>query len=297
MFEQAQSELLTLRDVLRFAVSRYNEAGLFFGHGADNAWDEAAYLLLHSLHLPLDRLEPFLDARLTSDERRLVLQAVERRISERLPVAYLSNEAWLAGYHFYVDQRVIVPRSFIAELLQEQLAPWIEDPERVATVLDLCTGSGCLAIFAAHAFPQASVDAVDISPDALAVASRNVADYELGERIRLVEGDLFAGVRSRRYDLIVSNPPYVKAESMASLPAEYRCEPALALASGEDGLDLTRAILAAARTQLRPGGLLVVEIGHNRELLEAAFPETPFTWLDTCAGDQYVFLLHRDDLP
>lgn len=297
MFEQAQSELLTLRDVLRFAVSRYNEAGLFFGHGTDNAWDEAAYLLLHSLHLPLDRLEPFLDARLTSDERRLVLQAIERRISERLPVAYLTNEAWLAGYHFYVDQRVIVPRSFIAELLQEQLTPWIEDPEQVANVLDLCTGSGCLAIFAAHAFPQASVDAVDISPDALAVARRNVADYELGERIRLVEGDLFAGVRSRRYDLIVSNPPYVKAESMASLPAEYRCEPELALASGEDGLDLTRAILAAARTQLRPGGLLVVEIGHNRELLEAAFPETPFTWLDTSAGDQYVFLLHRDELP
>ncbi|WP_300318682.1 50S ribosomal protein L3 N(5)-glutamine methyltransferase [Accumulibacter sp.] len=297
MFENALDELLTLRDLLRFTVSRYTEAGVFFGHGTDNAWDEAAYLLLHSLHLPLDRLEPFLDGRLTRDERAAALRVIERRISERLPVAYLTNQAWLAGYRFYVDPRVIVPRSFIAELLQEQLAPWIEAPEQVSTLLDLCTGSGCLAVIAAHAFPEASVDAVDISPDALAVARRNVADYELGERIRLVESDLFAGVRSRRYDLIVSNPPYVKAESMASLPAEYRCEPELALASGEDGLELTRAILAAARTQLRPGGLLVVEIGHNRDELEAAFPDTPFTWLDTSAGDQYVFLLQRDELP
>ncbi len=297
MFENALDELLTLRDLLRFTVSRYTEAGVFFGHGTDNAWDEAVYLLLHSLHLPLDRLEPFLDGRLTRDERAAALRFIERRISERLPVAYLTNQAWLAGYRFYVDPRVIVPRSFIAELLQEQLAPWIEAPEQVSTLLDLCTGSGCLAVIAAHAFPEASVDAVDISPDALAVARRNVADYELGERIRLVESDLFAGVRSRRYDLIVSNPPYVKAESMASLPAEYRCEPELALASGEDGLELTRAILAAARTQLRPGGLLVVEIGHNRDELEAAFPDTPFTWLDTSAGDQYVFLLQRDELP
>ena len=297
MFENALDELLTLRDLLRFTVSRYTEAGVFFGHGTDNAWDEAVYLLLHSLHLPLDRLEPFLDGRLTRDERAAALRFIERRISERLAVAYLTNQAWLAGYRFYVDPRVIVPRSFIAELLQEQLAPWIEAPEQVSTLLDLCTGSGCLAVIAAHAFPEASVDAVDISPDALAVARRNVADYELGERIRLVESDLFAGVRSRRYDLIVSNPPYVKAESMASLPAEYRCEPELALASGEDGLELTRAILAAARTQLRPGGLLVVEIGHNRDELEAAFPDTPFTWLDTSAGDQYVFLLQRDELP
>ncbi|MBE2257270.1 MAG: 50S ribosomal protein L3 N(5)-glutamine methyltransferase [Rhodobacteraceae bacterium] len=297
MFENALDELLTLRDLLRFTVSRYTEAGVFFGHGTDNAWDEAVYLMLHSLHLPLDRLEPFLDGRLTRDERAAALRFIERRISERLPVAYLTNQAWLAGYRFYVDPRVIVPRSFIAELLQEQLAPWIEAPEQVSTLLDLCTGSGCLAVIAAHAFPEASVDAVDISPDALAVARRNVADYELGERIRLVESDLFAGVRSRRYDLIVSNPPYVKAESMASLPAEYRCEPELALASGEDGLELTRAILAAARTQLRPGGLLVVEIGHNRDELEAAFPDTPFTWLDTSAGDQYVFLLQRDELP
>ncbi len=297
MLEQARTELSTLRDLLRFAVSRYNEARLFFGHGTDNAWDEAVYLLLHSLHLPLDRLEPFLDAKLTSAERADLLHVIERRVKERLPVAYLTNEAWLGEFSFYVDERVIVPRSFIAELLREQLAPWVEDPDAVADVLDLCTGSACLAILAAHAFPAARIDAVDLSPDALAVARHNVADYDLAARIRLVEGNLFAGLKSRRYDLIIANPPYVNAAAMATLPAEYRREPELALASGDDGLDLTRAILAGARRQLRPHGLLVVEIGHNREALEAAFPETPFTWLDTTAGDQYVFLLHRDDLP
>ena len=297
MLDQARTELSTLRDLLRFAVSRYNEARLFFGHGTDNAWDEAVYLLLHSLHLPLDRLEPFLDAKLTSAERADVLHLIERRVKERLPVAYLTNEAWLGEFSFYVDERVIVPRSFIAELLCEQLAPWVEDPDAVADVLDLCTGSACLAILAAHAFPAARIDAVDLSPDALAVARHNVADYDLAARIRLVEGNLFAGLKSRRYDLIIANPPYVNAAAMATLPAEYRREPELALASGDDGLDLTRAILAGARRQLRPHGLLVVEIGHNREALEAAFPETPFTWLDTTAGDQYVFLLHRDDLP
>lgn len=297
MFEQARDELLTLRDLLRFAVSRYHEAGLFFGHGIDNAWDEAVYLLLHRLHLPLSRLEPFLDARLTSDERADLLHLIRRRIDERLPVAYLTNEAWLGEFRFYVDQRVIVPRSFIAELLREQLAPWIDDPDRVTSVLDLCTGSACLAILAAHAFPAAAVDAVEISSDALAVARRNVADYDLAARIRLVEGDLFAGLGNRRYDLILANPPYVNAESMATLPDEYRREPEIALASGEDGLDLTRAILAAARKHLQANGLLVVEIGHNRDELEAAFPNTPFTWLDTSAGDQYVFLLHREELP
>jgi ribosomal protein L3 glutamine methyltransferase len=297
MLDQARTELSTLRDLLRFAVSRYNEAHLFFGHGTDNAWDEAVYLLLHSLHLPLDRLEPFLDAKLTSAERADVLHLIERRVKERLPVAYLTNEAWLGEFSFYVDERVIVPRSFIAELLREQLAPWIEDPDAVADVLDLCTGSACLAILAAHAFPAASIDAVDLSPDALAVARRNVADYDLAARIRLVEGNLFARLKGRRYDLIIANPPYVNAAAMATLPAEYRREPELALASGDDGLDLTRAILAGARRHLRPHGLLVVEIGHNREALEAAFPETPFTWLDTTAGDQYVFLLHREELP
>ncbi|OJW49985.1 MAG: ribosomal protein L3 N(5)-glutamine methyltransferase [Candidatus Accumulibacter sp. 66-26] len=297
MFEQARQELLTLRDLLRFAVSRFNEAGLFFGHGSDNAWDEAAYLLLHTLHLPLDRLEPFLDARLTSGERESALRILERRIIERVPAAYLTNEAWLGEHRFYVDERVIVPRSFIAELLDEELAPWVEDPWAVGRVLDLCTGSGCLAILAAHAFPEARVDAVDISADALAVAARNVADYGLEERLRLVNADLFAGVQGERYDVIISNPPYVNAESVAALPEEYRREPEIALGSGHDGLDLTRRILAEAAGHLNPGGLLVVEIGHNRDDLEAAYPETPFTWLDTAAGDQYVFLLRREELP
>jgi ribosomal protein L3 glutamine methyltransferase len=297
MLEQAHQELFTLRDLLRFAVSRFNEANLNFGHGSDNAWDEAVYLLLHTLYLPPDRLEPFLDARLTCDERAAVLRVIERRVTERLPAAYLTNEAWLGENRFYVDERVIVPRSFIAELLQEQLTPWVADPWAIGTVLDLCTGSGCLAILAARAFPAAQIDAVDISTDALAVAKDNVADYGLQSRIRLLQSDLFSSTAHQRYDVIISNPPYVNAESMAALPEEYRREPELALASGEDGLDLVRSMLQEAHAHLNPGGLLIVEIGHNHDALEAAFPNTPFTWLDTNAGDQYVFLLHREELP
>ncbi|AAZ97223.1 modification methylase HemK [Thiobacillus denitrificans ATCC 25259] len=294
-FDDTES-LITVRDWLRFAVSRFNEARLFFGHGSDNAFDEAAYLILHTLHLPLDRLEPFLDASLTHAESEQVRAMLERRVRERLPAAYLTREAWLAGHHFYVDERVIVPRSFIAELLQDQLAPWVEDADAVEDVLDLCTGSGCLAVLAALAFPSADVDAVDLSQDALAVAARNVADYDLDARIALIESDLFATLGGRRYDLIISNPPYVDAAAVAALPAEYRAEPALALGSGEDGLDATRKILAAAGDHLKPGGLLVVEIGHNRDALEAAYPALPFTWLDTEGGDQFVFMLRREDL-
>jgi ribosomal protein L3 glutamine methyltransferase len=294
-FDDTES-LVTVRDWLRFAVSRFNEAGLFFGHGSDNAFDEAAYLILHTLHLPLDRLEPFLDASLTHGEAEEVQAVIERRVRERVPAAYLTGEAWLAGHRFRVDPRVIVPRSFIAELLQEQLAPWIDDPEAVGSALDLCTGSGCLAILTALAFPNSTVDAVDLSQDALDVAAANVADYGMQDRIELIRSDLFAGLAGRSYDLIVSNPPYVDAESVAALPPEYRAEPALALGSGEDGLDATRQILAQAKRHLNPGGLLVVEIGHNRDALEAAFPTLPFTWLDTSGGDQFVFLLRRDDL-
>ncbi len=296
VFEQAQQELSTLRDLMRFAVSRFREAGLFFGHGSDNAWDEAAYLILHTLHLPPEHFDACVDARLTADERRAVLAIIGRRIDERLPAAYLTQEAWLGDDRFYVDERVIVPRSHIAELLHEQLAPWIEDPWAVSEVLDLCTGSGCLAILAAIAFPEASVDALDVSRDALAVARRNVDDYGLSARVRLIESDAFTAIAGKRYDLIVSNPPYVNAESMRSLPAEYRREPALALASGEDGLDFVRIILAEAGAHLTPAGLIVVEIGNNRDELERAFPETPFVWLDTAAGDRYVFLLRREDL-
>ena len=297
MFKQAQNELSTLRDMMRFAVSRFTEASLFFGHGSDNAWDESAYLLLHTLNLPLDRLEPFMDARLTSDERALVLKIIRRRISERLPAAYLTNEAWLGEHRFYVDRRVIVPRSHIAELLREQLTPWIDDAWAVQSTLDLCTGSGCLAILAALAFPESTVDAIDISPDALAVARRNVDDYGLESRVNLIESDAFAAVPGKRYDVIISNPPYVNAESMANLPEEYLREPVLALASGEDGLDFTRILLREAGDHLNPGGLLVVEIGNNRDELEQAFPDTPFTWLDTAAGDGFVFMLRKEELP
>jgi len=294
-FDDTES-LITVRDWLRFAVSRFNEARLFFGHGTDNAFDEAAYLILHTLHLPLDRLDPFLDASLTHGESEEVQAVIERRVRERIPAAYLTNEAWLGEHRFYVDQRVIVPRSFIAELLPEQLAPWVENPDEVTRALDLCTGSGCLAILAALAFPNAEVDAVDLSKDALEVAARNVADYGLADRIELIESDLFAALDGRSYDVILSNPPYVNAESVAALPPEYQAEPALALGSGEDGLDATRQILEKAKDHLNPGGLLVVEIGHNRGALEAAYPTLPFTWLDTESGDQFVFMLRREDL-
>lgn len=297
MPDHSSEELLTLRDHLRFMVSRFNESGLFFGHGSDNAWDEAVYLLLHTLHLPIDRLEPFLDARLTPSERTTVAEMIRRRVEERVPAAYITREAWLGDYRFYVDERTIVPRSFIAELIEEQFEPWLEDPWSVSSALDLCTGSGCLAILTALAFPDAHVDAVDLSPDALDVAARNVTDYELEDRVRLVHSDLFSGLAGRRYDLIISNPPYVNAESMAALPAEYRHEPEMALASGPDGLDLVRRMLREARSHLNPGGLLIVEIGHNRDDLEAAFPTTPFTWLETAAGNEYVFMLREDELP
>jgi ribosomal protein L3 glutamine methyltransferase len=295
-FSGATHNLYTVRDWLRFAVSRFNQAKLFFGHGSSNAYDEAAYLILHTLHLPPDRLDPFLDARLTDMECAEVLNIIQQRVEQRVPAAYLTHEAFLGDFSFYVDERVIVPRSFIAELLLEQLAPWIAEPEEIGSVLDLCTGSGCLAILAAHAFPYASVDAVDLSPDALSVAERNVADYDLQDRVHLIESDLFAKLNGRQYDLIISNPPYVDAASVAALPQEYLHEPKLALGSGHDGLDATHIILKHAAQHLTENGVLIVEIGHNREVLEAAYPALPFTWLDVSAGDQFVFMLHRNDL-
>lgn len=296
LFEQARNELSTLRDLMRFAVSRFNEAGVFFGHGTDNAWDEAAYLLLHTLHLPIDQLDPYIDARLTATERASAVDVIKRRITERLPASYLTHEAWLDDYRFYVDERVIVPRSHIAELLREQLSPWVNDPWAVGRVLDMCTGSGCLAILAAEAFPEATIDAIDLSPDAIAVARINVDEYGLAERIRLIESDAFAAIPGERYDVIISNPPYVNAESMASLPAEYRREPQLALASGDDGLDFVRVLLKDAAQHLTPDGVLIVEIGHNRDEVEQAFPRLSFVWLDTSAGDRFVFMLRRKDL-
>ncbi len=297
MINSATDELLTVRDWLRWAVSRFNETGLFYGHGTDNAWDEAVWLVLATLHLPRDTLEPWLDARLTKSERLTLLNNLQQRVVHRLPTAYLVQEAWLGRFRFFVDQRVIVPRSYFAELLENGFAPWIEDTESIGTALDLCTGSGCLAILMAHAFPNATVDAIDLSPDALAVAQRNITDYGLGDRIQAIQSDLFGAVKGKRYDLIISNPPYVTAAAMDALPAEYRHEPALALAAGADGLDVVRRILRQARQHLNPGGTLAIEVGHNQDLVEAAFPDLPAVWLDTEHAEGKIFLLTRDDLP
>lgn len=286
----------TIRDLLRYAVTRFNDAKLFFGHGSSNAFDEAAYLILHTLKLPLDKLEPFFDARLLPDEITAVLKVIERRAVERVPAAYLTNEAWLGDYRFYVDERVIVPRSFIAELIPEQFAPWVADPDSVMNILELCTGSGCLPIMLADAFPGAQIDAVDISADALAVAHRNVEDYELQDRITLIESDLYTKVPKKKYDLIVTNPPYVNAGSMSKLPQEYLREPQIALAGGADGMDLVRKIVAGAAERLTKHGVLVVEIGNERDFAEAAFPDLELTWVSTSAGDDMVFLLSADQL-
>ena len=290
-------DLRSLRDWLRYAVSRFNEAQLFFGHGCDNAVDEAAWLILHTLHLPRDQLDLFLEARLTHLERGALHDIIDQRIKKRLPAAYLTHEAWLGGFSFYVDQRVIVPRSYFAEMLETDLAPWIDDPEQVDSALDLCTGSGCLAILMAHAFPHATIDAVDLSADALAVAARNVGDYHLEQRINLVASDLFAGLGGRRYQVIVCNPPYVSGPAMRQLPPEYKHEPSLALAAGEDGLDLVRRIIDQAYQHLEPQGLLAVEIGHNRDSVEQAFPRLEFTWVDTPDNEDKIFLLRREQLP
>ncbi|CAM5194347.1 Ribosomal protein uL3 glutamine methyltransferase OS=Castellaniella defragrans (strain DSM /CCUG 39792 / 65Phen) OX=1437824 GN=prmB PE=3 SV=1 [Castellaniella denitrificans] len=291
------TELLTLRDLLRWSISRFHAAGLVFGHGSDNAWDEAAYLLLHGLHLPPDTLDPFLDARLLERERLRCVDLIHERINTRKPAAYLTGEAWLQGERFLVDERVIVPRSPISELLAEGLAPWIDDPDAVGRVLDLCTGSGCLAILAAHAFGNAAVDAVDVSADALAVAQSNIELHGLGDRVQALRSDLLAQVPAdRRYDLIVCNPPYVNEQSMKALPPEYRHEPRLALAGGADGMDLVRRILADAPRVMAPEGLLVLEIGHERTHFEAAFPELDPVWLDTAATTDQILLLRRAQL-
>jgi ribosomal protein L3 glutamine methyltransferase len=297
MFADARGILGTVRDLLRFAVSRFESARLVYGHGTENAYDEAAYLVLHTLHLPLDRLQPFLDARLLPGEVDAVLDALERRVRDRVPAAYLTHEAWLGELRFYVDERVIVPRSHIARVLDQGLAAWIPEPDSVRRALDLCTGSGCLAVLLAHAFRRASVDASDISAPALEVARRNIQDYELNARVRPVESDLFAALGDERYDVIVSNPPYVTDSSMQALPPEYRHEPALALAGGDDGLDIVRRILQQGKRHLTRHGLLLVEVGPERETLEAAYPDLEFTWLDAGADDASVFLLERAQLP
>jgi ribosomal protein L3 glutamine methyltransferase len=289
-------ELETVRDWIRYAVSRFTAAGLFFGHGMASAYDEAVYLVQHTLHLPLDRLDPFLDARLTAGERGDLMRMIDRRVHERIPAAYLTHEAWLGEFRFYVDERVIIPRSYIAELLPDALEPWLPEPAQVQSALDLCTGSGCLAIMLAHHFENADVDAADVSSDALAVALRNVAEHGMQDRINLVRSDLLSNLNDKTYDLIISNPPYVPAVAMEELPPEYRHEPAIALAGGDDGLDAVRTIVKGAARFMAPEALLVVEVGHNRTATEAAFPRLPFTWLSSPSSEESVFMLKREDL-
>jgi ribosomal protein L3 glutamine methyltransferase len=263
------------------AVSRFEAAGLIYGHGTSTAMDEAAFLILHTLHLPIDQLDPFADARLTRAERAAIRDIIEARISSRKPAPYLTHEAWILGHSFYVDERAIVPRSYIGAMLADGLEGLVDDPGSVGSVLDLCTGSGCLAILAALAFPEATVDAVDLSGDALAVAQRNVSDYGLGERVGLHRGDLFAPVAGKRYNIILTNPPYVDAEGMATLPPEHAHEPALALAAGKDGLDVLRRIIEHAADHLEPGGGLLAEIGRCRPAFETSFPELQPIWIET----------------
>lgn len=289
-------ELVTVRDLIRYATTRFNRAGLYFGHGLQDAYDEAVYLVLHALALPLDRLEPFLDACIPSNERVGVLDVIHRRADERVPAAYITNEAWLGDYRFYVDERVIVPRSFCAELIEAGFLPWIPDPDTVSAALDLCTGSGCLAILMALRYPNATVDAVDLSPEALEVARLNVAEYGQEDRLSLFESDVYEGLPARRYDLILSNPPYVTSDSMAILPDEFLAEPDMALAGGDDGMDIVRRILAGASARLNPGGVLVIEVGHNRHEFERAFPALECVWLNTDGGDEKVLLTTAENL-
>lgn len=275
---------------------RFRGAGLVFGHGTSNARDEAAWLLCHALRLPIDDLEGALDRPVDAAAARRIEALVARRIATREPLAYLLREAWLQGHRFYVDRRAIVPRSHIAELLPAGLAPWLgrRSPRRI---LDLCTGSGCLAILAALAFPRAHVDASDISTAALAVARKNVASYRLGRRVRLVRSDLFATLGPTRYDLILCNPPYVPRSDMRRLPPEYRHEPALALASGHNGLDFVRRLFAEVRGRLTDNGVMVVEVGDGRRVVERAFARMKLTWLTTAGGTGLVFLATAADLP
>jgi ribosomal protein L3 glutamine methyltransferase len=292
----ASTELLTIRDWLRYAVSQFEASDIFYGHGTDNAYDEAVWLVMSALHLPMDTLNNFFDARITNVERSKLSQLLEQRISSHTPTAYLVKEAWLQGLKFFVDERVLVPRSFIAELLNDDLSPWIEYPELVESAADICTGSGCLGIMLASAFPNAAVDVVDISTDALDVANINIANYGLEDQITAIQSDMFTALKGRKYDVIISNPPYVDAPSMAELPAEYRNEPQIALGSGNDGLDHTHTLLREAGHYLNENGILIVEIGHNRDALQAAYPNIAFNWLEVSSGNEFVFLLTKAQL-
>ncbi|MEW5251288.1 50S ribosomal protein L3 N(5)-glutamine methyltransferase [Microbulbifer discodermiae] len=287
-------ELCTLLDFVRWGASRFAEAGLYFGHGTDNAWDEALLLVMHTLHLPPDSKPEVAQARLTMDERREVMALLERRVHERLPAPYLTHEAHFGGLTFYVDHRVLVPRSPIGELISRDFQPWLQvEP---LSILDLCCGSGCIGIACAAAFPGARVDLADISSDAVEVAQININRHQLNERVRALVSDLFAGLEECSYELIVCNPPYVDAQDLARMPAEYRAEPEIALGSGDDGLDFTRRLLCQAAEHLQPDGILVCEVGNSREALEQAFPQVPFLWPEFEQGGHGVFVISREEL-
>ncbi|MCG7571350.1 MULTISPECIES: 50S ribosomal protein L3 N(5)-glutamine methyltransferase [Pseudoalteromonas] len=294
--EDAEHTLETINDWLRWATSQFSGHGLFFGHGTDNAWDEAVALVLPALHLPMDAPNTLLSSRLTTAEKLHLSVLIAKRINERTPVAYLTNQAYFAGMPFYVDERVLVPRSPFAELISQRFSPWVQEPENVMRILDMCTGSGCIAIALAQAFENALVDAVDISPDALAVADINIQDYQLQDRVLPILSDVFSGVGQEKYDLIIANPPYVDAEDMGDLPQEFHHEPELGLASGEDGLDVTRQLLANAAQHLTDNGLLFVEVGNSMVHMEALYPEVPFTWLEFEQGGLGVFMISKADL-
>ncbi len=293
---QITTELHTIRDWLRYAVSQFEASDIFYGHGTDNAYDEAVWLIMSALHLPMDTLNNFLDARLTASERVKLASFIDQRITQHTPTAYLLKEAWLQGLKFYVDERVLIPRSFIAELLNTDLSPWIEFPEMIESAADICTGSGCLGVLLASVFPNAAVDVIDISQDAIDVANINIANYGLEAQVTAIKSDMFSALSGKKYDVIISNPPYVDAPSMAALPAEYQNEPQLALGSGIAGLDHTHTILREAANYLNDDGILIVEIGHNRDALEDAYPNIIFNWLEVSSGTEFVFLLTKSQL-
>lgn len=293
-FEQACTELSSIRDFLRWAASEFLAAKLFYGHGTDNPWDEAEQLVLHALHMAPPLADEWLDARLTSDERIRVVSNIQRRIEERIPAAYITGQAWFTGLPFVVDERVLVPRSPLAELIEKGFTPWLVAEPR--EILDLCTGSGCIGIACAYQFPDANVQLSDISFDALAVAEDNIVQHGLTERVFALQSDLFDNLQGQTFDLIVSNPPYVDADDMASLPDEFHAEPELGLASGNDGLDFTRRLLAEAADYLTENGLLVVEVGNSWPALAEAYPALPFVWVEFERGGHGVFVLTAQDL-
>ncbi|MBW8190422.1 50S ribosomal protein L3 N(5)-glutamine methyltransferase [Neiella marina] len=292
--DEAVNELVTIQDMLRWAVSRFNDANIFLGHGTDNAWDEAVALITHCLHLPGDIGQEVLTARLTRSERQKVVDLILARIHQRTPLPYLTNKAWFAGLPFFVDERVLIPRSPIAELIEQEFAPWLL--HRPQQILDLCTGSGCIAIALAYAYPEAQVDALDISADALAVAEINIEEHALNERVFPIQSDCFDGVPGVKYDLIVSNPPYVDEEDMGDLPEEFQHEPELALAAGNDGLDLVRRMLREAPDHLTDNGLLICEVGNSQVHMAHAFPDVPFIWLELQNGGHGIFAIDRNAL-